>query len=75
MAAARARAGGGSRRFRPDEYASVRTVSGVTREELFADPFHPKIGGGRAIDCGCGHADIGGHNAAVSGAARRRGVL
>ncbi|MDP8951763.1 MAG: hypothetical protein M3N18_05925 [Actinomycetota bacterium] len=75
MCAARARTGGGSRPFRPDEYASMRTVSDVAREELLADPHHPKIRGERAIDCECGHADIGEHNAAVTGAARRRGVL
>ena len=67
-----ARAEGDSRPFRPDEHASMRTVSHVTREELLVDPFHPKIGGERAIECECGHADIGEHNAAVSGAARRR---
>jgi len=53
----------------------MRTVSHVTREELLVDPFHPNIGGGRPIACECGHADIGEHNAAVSGAARRHGVL
>jgi len=65
--AARARAGDVSRPFRRDEHASMRTVSDVTREELLADPFHPKIGGNRPIACECGHADIGAHNAAVSG--------
>ena len=72
MGPARARAeGGGTRPFRPDEYASMRAVSDVTREELLADPFHPKIGGGRAVDCECGHADIGEHNAAVTALSRR----
>jgi hypothetical protein len=47
MGATRARTGGGSRPFRPDEYASMRAVADVTREELLVDPFHPKIGGGR----------------------------
>ena len=75
MRAARARAGGGSRPFRPDEYASMRTVADVAREELLADPFHPKIGGERPIACECDHADIGEHNAAVSGVACRRDVL
>jgi hypothetical protein len=53
----------------------MRTVADVTREELLANPFHPKIGGERSIACECGHADVGEHNAAVSGAARRRVVL
>ncbi len=73
MAPARARTGGGDTRpFRPDEHASMRTVSDVTREELLVDPFHPKIEAYRPIDCECGHADIGEHNAAVSGAAKSK---
>ena len=45
MGPARARAGGGATRpFRPDEYASMRAVSDVTRGELLLDPLHPKIG-------------------------------
>jgi len=72
VAAARARAGDGSRPFRPGEYASARTVSDVSREELLVDPFHPKIGGERPVACECGHADIGDHNAAVTLLSRRR---
>ena len=76
MVAARARAeGGGTRPFRPDEHASMRAVADVTREELLADPFHPKIRGERAVDCECGHADVGEHNAAVTALSRRHGVL
>jgi hypothetical protein len=71
VAAARARVGGGSGPFRRDEYASARTVLDVTREELLADPFHPKIRGERTVDCECGRADIGAHNGAVTLLSRR----
>ncbi len=49
----------------------MRAVSDVTREELLADPFHPKIRGDRPIACLCGHADVGEHNAAVTLRSRR----
>ena len=75
MGPARARAGGGTRPFRPDEYASMRAVADVTREELLLDPLHPKLEADRPVDCECGHADIGEHNAAVTALSRRHGVL
>ena len=43
----------------------------MTREELLADPFHPKIRGERTVDCECGRADIGAHNGAVTLLSRR----
>lgn len=54
------------RPFRADEYASMKTVSGLTREDVLADPLHPKLSASRPISCVCGHATIGEHNAAVS---------
>jgi hypothetical protein len=47
------------------EYAGAKHVADVTREELLAQPDHPKIHGRRAISCACGHGTIGEHNRAV----------